>query len=65
MGCLPDEMVLEGSLLSALHRLELGRSEIGREVMVVQAHECHSTSTRAKRPRVVTECTLECEFGLS
>ena len=62
MGCLPDEMVLEGSLLSALHRLELGRSEIGREVVVVQAHECHFTSSN--RRRVVTDCTLslECEF---
>ena len=43
MGCLPDEMVLEGSLLSALHRLELGRSKIGREVVVMQAHECRAT----------------------
>ena len=57
MGCLPDEMVLEGSLLSALHRLELGRSEIGREVVVVQAHDA------AQQP---TDCRyrLHLKFGV-
>ena len=59
MGCLPDEMVLEGSLLSALHRLELGRSEIGREVVVVQAHECRS-------PLATDDCRyrLHLKFGV-
>ena len=57
MGCLPDEMVLEGSLLSALHRLELGRSKIGREVVVVQAHDA------AQQP---TDCRyrLHLKFGV-